>query len=86
MAPCQPAWFWLGHRFWSWWRGSVADGQLLPVLGLLDIHLLLLHGHLLTLERNALLLGLGSSFSLLLLLLLAPPPPHMDQSSFCCSR
>jgi hypothetical protein len=38
---------------------------------LLGVHLLLLHGHLLTLERNALLLSLGCSFSLLLLLALS---------------
>jgi hypothetical protein len=38
---------------------------------LLGVHLLLLHGHLLALERKALLLGLGRSFSLLLLLALA---------------
>ena len=49
------------------WRGSVADGQLFPVLGLLEICLLLLHGHLLALQRKALLLGLGSCFSLSLL-------------------
>jgi hypothetical protein len=52
--------------------GSVADGQLFPVLGLLDVHLLLLHGHLLTLKRKALLLGSSCNLSLFLLLPLGP--------------
>jgi hypothetical protein len=41
------------------------------VLGLLNPGLLLLHCHLLTLERKALLLSSVCSFSLLLLLLLS---------------